>query len=107
MASPTTASRNQLLLSSVLEVLAEIVINNYRTEVTSIIITHAFVGWLSSNSPNEYKEMLVDSSVWEQNANGIAYGAPMMKHYSKHPAYHFYPVVGVNQKQAKVMSLAK
>lgn len=60
-----------------------------------------YINWLAVNKPSEYSSMRPDSSVWEKSTAGIAYGAPMMKHYFRHHAYHAYPVVGINQQQAK------
>ncbi len=44
-----------------------------------------------------YQDALPDTLVWRRP---LAYNEPYVEYYFRHPAYHNYPVVGVNWKQA-------
>ncbi len=43
------------------------------------------------------KQVLPDTTVWREE---MAYNEPYLEYYFRHPAYSFYPVVGVSWKQA-------
>lgn len=47
--------------------------------------------------PEVYRKALPDTLVWRDR---LAYNEPMVELYLRHPAYHYYPVVGVSWKQA-------
>ena len=47
--------------------------------------------------PEVYRKALPDTLVWRDR---LAYNEPMVELYFRHPAYHYYPVVGVNWLQA-------
>lgn len=47
--------------------------------------------------PEVYRRALPDTLVWRDQ---LAYNEPMTELYLRHPAYHYYPVVGVNWLQA-------
>jgi gliding motility-associated lipoprotein GldJ len=47
--------------------------------------------------PQVYRQALPDTNVWRER---LAYNEPMVELYLRHPAYHYYPVVGVSWKQA-------
>lgn len=49
-----------------------------------------------SNSP-EHKAVLPDTTVWRHKN---ATNEPYVLYYYRHPAYHYYPVVGVSYEQA-------
>jgi len=45
------------------------------------------------------RDALPDTTVWREE---LAYNEPYLEYYFRHPAYSFYPVVGVSWKQAMV-----
>jgi gliding motility-associated lipoprotein GldJ len=47
--------------------------------------------------PEVYRKALPDTLVWRDR---LAYNEPMVELYLRHPAYHYYPVVGVSWVQA-------
>jgi gliding motility-associated lipoprotein GldJ len=47
--------------------------------------------------PEVYRKALPDTLVWRDR---LAYNEPMTELYFRHPAYHYYPVVGINWLQA-------
>ena len=47
--------------------------------------------------PEVYEKALPDTLVWRDE---LAYNEPMVELYLRHPAYHYYPVVGVSWIQA-------
>ena len=47
--------------------------------------------------PEVYRKALPDTLVWRDR---LAYNEPMVELYLRHPAYHYYPVVGVTWVQA-------
>ena len=51
----------------------------------------------SASYPEVYKKALPDTLVWRSK---LAYNEPYVELYLRHPAYAFYPVVGVNWLQA-------
>lgn len=48
-------------------------------------------------NPNLVKKVLPDTTVWREE---MAYNEPYLQYYFHHPAYSFYPVVGVSWTQA-------
>lgn len=59
-----------------------------------------YTHWLRrvfTDMPHVYQDALPDTLVWRRP---LAYNEPYVEYYFRHPAYHNYPVVGVNWKQA-------
>lgn len=60
-----------------------------------------YLYWLDrvfgTDYPEVYKKALPDTLVWR---NKLSYNEPMVELYLRHPAYQYYPVVGVNWLQA-------
>ena len=60
-----------------------------------------YVHWMSmvfgASRPSLYKKALPDTTVWREE---MAYNEPYLEYYFRHPAYSFYPVVGVSWNQA-------
>ncbi|MBQ7191452.1 MAG: SUMF1/EgtB/PvdO family nonheme iron enzyme [Paludibacteraceae bacterium] len=62
-----------------------------------------YVHWMnvvfghSEKSKNLYLRAMPDSTVWREE---MAYNEPYLNYYFHHPAYSFYPVVGVSWTQA-------
>lgn len=48
-------------------------------------------------APELVKQVLPDTTVWREE---LAYNEPYLENYFRHPAFSFYPVVGVSWKQA-------
>ena len=57
-----------------------------------------FVYWMKQNRPEQWQEMLPDTTVWRSSR---AYHEPYVKFYFQHPAYLDYPVVGISKSQAE------
>jgi gliding motility-associated lipoprotein GldJ len=70
------------------------------TEVTNTDYRE-YLYWISrvfsASYPEVYKKALPDTLVWRSK---LAYNEPYVELYLRHPAYAFYPVVGVNWLQA-------
>lgn len=60
-----------------------------------------YIYWLSRvfgvDYPEVIRDALPDTLVWRDR---LAYNEPYVEYYFRHPAYNFYPVVGVNWVQA-------
>jgi gliding motility-associated lipoprotein GldJ len=57
-----------------------------------------YLHFLQSDSSQEiYEEALPDTTVWE---SALAFNDPYVDHYLRYPGFRFFPVVGVNWKQA-------
>jgi len=60
-----------------------------------------YIYWLSRVFGTDYPEVvnkaLPDTLVW---LSRLGYNDPFVEYYFRHPAYNFYPVVGVNWRQA-------
>lgn len=69
-------------------------------EVTNLAYLE-YIYWLGrvygTDYPEVVKKALPDSLCWRSK---LAYNEPYVEYYFRHPAYHFYPVVGVNWVQA-------
>mgnify|MGYP002624877293 CR=1 FL=1 len=52
-------------------------------------------------APNLVIKALPDTTVWREE---LAYNEPYLENYFRHPAYSFYPVVGVTWEQAMIYS---
>ncbi len=69
------------------------------TEVRNIDYRE-YMNWISKvfvTYPQVYLQALPDTLVWRKR---LAYNEPYVEYYFRHPAYHNYPVVGVNWLQA-------
>lgn len=70
------------------------------TEITNINYLE-YLYWLDRvfgvDYPEVYKKALPDTLVWRSK---LAFNEPYVELYLRHPAYHSYPVVGVNWLQA-------
>ncbi len=70
------------------------------TEVSNLDYLE-YLYWLNrvfgTDYPEVYKKALPDTLVWRDR---LAYNEPMVELYLRHPAYHYYPVVGVSWIQA-------
>ena len=70
------------------------------TEVSNLDYLE-YLYWLDrifgEDYPEVYTAALPDTLVWR---NRLAYNEPLVEMYFRHPAYHFYPVVGVSWEQA-------
>ncbi len=60
-----------------------------------------YIYWMTrvfgADFPDVVKKAMPDTLVWRDN---LAYNEPYVEYYFRHPAYDFYPVVGVNWLQA-------
>ena len=69
-------------------------------EVTNIA-WREYLEWnnfvFGNTKPELIKALLPDTTVWRDE---MAYNDPFIKYYFRHPAYSFYPVVGVSWEQA-------
>ncbi|MCD4747627.1 MAG: SUMF1/EgtB/PvdO family nonheme iron enzyme [Bacteroidales bacterium] len=70
------------------------------TEVANIDYLE-YLYWLNrvfgTDYPEVYRKALPDTLVWRDR---LAYNEPLVELYLRHPAYHYYPVVGVSWVQA-------
>ncbi|MCD4734860.1 MAG: SUMF1/EgtB/PvdO family nonheme iron enzyme [Bacteroidales bacterium] len=70
------------------------------TEVANVDYLE-YLYWLnrvfSINYPEVYRKALPDTLVWRDR---LAYNEPLVELYLRHPAYQYYPVVGVSWVQA-------
>ncbi len=70
------------------------------TEVANVDYLE-YLYWLNrvfgTDYPEVYTKALPDSMVWRDE---LTYNEPMVELYLRHPAYHYYPVVGINWIQA-------
>ncbi|MCF8369512.1 MAG: SUMF1/EgtB/PvdO family nonheme iron enzyme [Bacteroidales bacterium] len=70
------------------------------TEVANVDYLE-YLFWLNrvfgTDYPEVYDKALPDTVVWRDR---LAYNEPMVELYLRHPAYHYYPVVGVSWIQA-------
>ena len=54
-----------------------------------------------ATAPELIQQVLPDTTVWREE---MAYNEPYLENYFRHPAFSFYPVVGVSWKQAMAYS---
>lgn len=70
------------------------------TEVANVDYLE-YLYWLNrvfgTDYPEVYQNALPDTLVWRER---LAYNEPMVESYLRHPAYHYYPVVGVSWVKA-------
>lgn len=70
------------------------------TEVANVHYRE-YINWLNNTFPNDTAIMnkaLPDTLCWREE---LAYNEPYVEYYFRHPAYNFYPVVGVSWIQAR------
>ena len=70
------------------------------TEVANVHYRE-YINWLNNTFPDDTAVMnkaLPDTLCWREE---LAYNEPYVEYYFRHPAYNFYPVVGVSWLQAK------
>lgn len=71
-----------------------------QTEVTNQSYC-AYLNWLKEvgGDPYEYRFALPDSQAWHRP---MSYNEPFVRNYLRHPAFQYYPVVGVTWVQASL-----
>ncbi|MFN8300791.1 MAG: SUMF1/EgtB/PvdO family nonheme iron enzyme [Chitinophagales bacterium] len=78
-------------------------VSSYYMDETEIANVHyrEYLYWMNrvfgNDFPDVVKKALPDTLVWRDE---LAYNEPYVEYYFRHPAYDFYPVVGVNWLQA-------
>ncbi|MBS1611304.1 MAG: SUMF1/EgtB/PvdO family nonheme iron enzyme, partial [Bacteroidetes bacterium] len=78
-------------------------VKSYYMDETEIANVHyrEYLYWMNrvfgNDFPDVVKKALPDTLVWRDE---LAYNEPYVEYYFRHPAYDFYPVVGVNWLQA-------
>jgi sulfatase modifying factor 1 len=71
-----------------------------QTEVANVHYRE-YINWLNNTFPSDTAIMnkaLPDTLCWREE---LAYNEPYVEYYFRHPAYNFYPVVGVSWLQAR------
>ena len=80
-----------------------VTVSSFYMDETEIANVHylEYLYWLDrvygTDYPEVYKLALPDTLVWRSK---LGYNEPMVELYLRHPAYQYYPVVGVNWLQA-------
>lgn len=81
-----------------------ITVNSFFIDKTEVANVHyrEYLYWLENTfSDEQYQKVLDDAKpdtlVWRSE---LAYNEPYVEYYFRHPSYNYYPVVGVNWKQA-------
>jgi len=80
-----------------------VTVSSYYMDETEIANVHyrEYLYWMNrvfgTDFPDVVKKALPDTLVWRDE---LAYNEPYVEYYFRHPAYDFYPVVGVNWLQA-------
>ena len=78
-------------------------VSSYYMDETEVANVHyrEYLYWMNrvfgTDFPDVVKKALPDTLVWRDE---LAYNEPYVEYYFRHPAYDFYPVVGVNWLQA-------
>ena len=81
-----------------------VTVSSFYMDETEVANVHyrEYLHWLrrvfALDYPEVYKRALPDTLVWRSK---LAFNEPFVELYLRHPAYQWYPVVGVNWKQAK------
>ncbi|MBI2966673.1 MAG: SUMF1/EgtB/PvdO family nonheme iron enzyme [Bacteroidetes bacterium] len=82
----------------------QVTVSSFYMDETEVANLHyrEYLYWLSrvygTDYPEVYKKALPDTLVWRTK---LAWNEPYVEHYLRHPAYAYYPVVGVNWIQAR------
>ena len=85
------------------EVPRRVTVSSYYMDETEVANVHyrEYLYWMTrvfgADFPDVVKKATPDTLVWRDN---LAYNEPYVEYYFRHPAYDFYPVVGVNWLQA-------
>lgn len=80
-----------------------VTVASYYMDETEVANVHylEYLYWTSrvfgQDYPEVYRKALPDTLVWR---NPLSYNEPYVNYYLRHPAYQYYPVVGVNWVQA-------
>jgi formylglycine-generating enzyme len=80
-----------------------VTVSSFYMDETEVANVHylEYLYWLlrvyGTDYPEVYRKALPDSLVWRDR---LAFNEPLVENYLRHPAYNFYPVVGVNWLQA-------
>lgn len=80
-----------------------VTVSSFYMDETEVANVHyrEYLYWLQrvfgDDYPEVYRNALPDTLVWRDE---LAYNEPYVDYYFRHPAYNFYPVVGVNWLQA-------
>lgn len=80
-----------------------VTVSSFYMDETEVANVHyrEYLYWLQrvfgDDYPEVYRRALPDTLVWRDE---LAYNEPYVDYYFRHPAYNFYPVVGVNWLQA-------
>ena len=80
-----------------------VTISSFYLDETEVANVHyrEYLYWTSrtfgADYPEVFKRALPDTLVWRDE---LAYNEPYVEYYLRHPAYNYYPVVGINWLQA-------
>jgi gliding motility-associated lipoprotein GldJ len=81
-----------------------VTVNSFFIDKTEVANVHyrEYIHWIENVfSDPQYEQVIEtakpDTLVWRSE---LAYNEPYVEYYFRHPSYNFYPVVGVNWKQA-------
>ena len=80
-----------------------VTVSSFYMDQTEVANVHyrEYLYWLSrvfgTDFPEVYRNALPDTLVWRSQ---LAYHEPYVEYYLRHPAYNYYPVVGVSWVQA-------
>ena len=80
-----------------------VTVSSFYIDETEVANVHyrEYLYWLNrtfgSDYPEVYNRALPDTNVWREE---LAYNEPYVEYYFRHPAYNYYPVVGVSWLQA-------
>jgi formylglycine-generating enzyme len=80
-----------------------VTVSSFYMDETEVANVHylEYLYWLSrvygADYPEVFRKALPDTLVWREK---LAFNEPFVENYLRHPAYNFYPVVGVNWLQA-------
>jgi len=80
-----------------------ITVSSFYLDQTEMANVHyrEYLHWIynayGESYPEVYRKALPDTLVWREK---MSYNEPMVELYLRHPAYNYYPVVGVNWLQA-------
>lgn len=86
-----------------------VTVNSFFIDKTEVANVHyrEYLHWIENVFSDPQYEAVVngakpDTLVWRSE---LAYNEPYVEYYFRHPSYNFYPVVGVNWKQAHDFSI--
>ncbi len=82
-----------------------VTVSSFYIDETEVANVHyrEYVYWMArtfgATNPEVVRAALPDTTVWRRE---LAYNEPYVQTYFRHPAYNYYPVVGVSWKQANM-----